>query len=254
MEKPQTLKEYLLGFKIYLPLVGSLLLIFLLFTTVIKGRIQVIGQTKREIGKEREKLAVLVNKQTKLSALNKEDLKRNFILAEQSLPSSRDTASFLAQIERIGMETGVLVDGVQMEGGEIATESGKKTVVSKKTPKNWFKAKVTLKGAVESIKNFLERIFNSRRIVNIVRVQLSAPLTQVATPSAMTATLTVEVFFKPLPKDMGPVEKPLPTITEKEREVFQKISSLPFLSEPLPLPLGPQISATPSARTSPFAP
>lgn len=254
MEKPQTLKEYLLGFRIYLPLVFSLLFIFFLLTTVVKGRVGAIGETRRAIQKKREKLAVLVEKQAKLSTLNREDLKKNFLLAEQAVPSKRNTAGFLAQVERIAMESGVLVDGVQMEGGEIATESGKKEIKIKRKPQNWFKTTVTLRGAVENIGNFLEKIFWSRRIIRITRVHLSAPLNQTGTPSAMTAVLTVEVFFKPLPQSMGPIEEPLPKITKKEEEVAKKVFSLPFLAEPVSLPGVETVSATSSARISPFGP
>lgn len=260
MEKPKTLKDYFLGLKIYLFPSFSLLLVLLLFSFVIKGKILAIFEVRGKIRSQREQLSRLIEKQTALSALDETALKEQFLLANEAVPSERDVAGFLAQVERIALENGLLVEGVTLEGGEIATESAEKIeeVEEKETPlqketEDKFRSQVTIKGEVERIRDFLEKILGSKRVVEVNKVQLSAPLTQVATPSAMTATLTVDVFFKLLPETMGAAEAPLPQITQKEKEVYEQISLFPFLSQPLALP-GVELVATPGARLSPFGP
>jgi len=258
MEKPKTLKEYLESLKIYLFPTLSLLVVLLLFNLVVKGKILEIFKTREEIKTRREKLSRLIEKQTALSAMDETSLKEEFLLSNEALPSKRDVPGFLAQVERLALETGLVVEGVTLEGGEIATESGEREVKEKqpsaqKESEDRFTSKVAVKGGVENIRDFTRLLLASRRIVEIKKVEMKAPFSQIATPSAMTATLTVEVFFKPLPETMGIAEAPLPQITQKERDVYEQVALYSFLSQPLALP-GVELVATPGARLSPFGP
>lgn len=258
MDKPKTFKQYIESLKIYLFPSLALLMILLLFNFVVKGKIFEIFKMRGEIREQREKLSRLIEKQTALAALDETTLKEQFLLANEAIPSKRDVAGFLAQVERIALENGLLVEGVSLEGGEIATESAEKTeekeATAKKKSEDKFESRVTVKGELERIRDFLDKLLRSRRVVEINKVQLSAPFSQTATPSAMTATLTVDVFFKLLPETMGAAEAPLPQITQKEKDIYEQVSLFPFLSQPLALPGGFEVSATPSARTSPFGP
>lgn len=255
MDKPKTFKDYFESLKIYLFPSFSLLVILLLFSFVVKGKILEIFKIRGEIRSQRERLSRLIEKQTALAALDETTLKEEFLLANEAIPSKRDVAGFLAQVERIALESGLLVEGVSLEGGGIATESAEEQETSaRKKGEDMFRSRVAIKGEVERIRDFLSKLLKSRRVVEVNKVQLTAPFSQTATPSAMTAILTVDVFFKLLPETMGAAEAPLPQITQKEKEVYEQISSFPFLSQPLALPGGIEISATPSARTSPFGP
>lgn len=253
MDKPKTFKTYFEGLKIYLFPSFVLLVILFLFNFVVKGKIVEIFGTRREIGEQRERLSRLIEKQAALTALDETSLREEFLLANEAVPSKRDVAGFLTQVERIALETGLLVEGVSLEGGEIATESAEeKEVLSQKKDEDGFQSRVTVKGEVGRIRDFLEKLLKSRRVVEATKVQLSAPFSQIATPSAMTAILTVDVFFKLLPETMGTAEAPLPQITQKEKEVYEQIYSFPFLSQPLVFPGDLELSGTPSARTDPF--
>ncbi|MBA7495518.1 hypothetical protein ES702_06105 [subsurface metagenome] len=255
MEKPRTFKDYLESLKIYLFPFVSFLVILVLFNSIVKIKIVKIFKIRSEIKNQREKLSRLIEKHTALAALDETALKEQFLLANEAIPSKRDVAGLLAQVERIALETGLLIDGVSLKGGGIATQSAEKQEkIPQKKSENKFQSKVTIKGEMERIRDFLEKLLKSRRIIEVTRVQLSAPLTQVATPSAMTTIVTIDVFFKLLPETMGAADSPLPQITQTEKEVYEEIALLPFLSQPLALPQGFEVSATPSARISPFGP
>lgn len=253
MDKPKTFKDYFQSLRIYLFPSFVFLVVLFLFNFVVRGKISEIFKTRGEIGEQRERLSRLVEKQTVLAALDEVALKEEFLLSNEAIPSKRDVAGFLTQVERIALETGLLVEGVSLEGGEIATESAEKEeVLSQKKSEDGFRSQVTIKGEVERIRDFLERLLKSRQVVEVNKVQLSAPFSQTATLSAMTAILTVDVFFKLLPETMGMAETPLPQITQKEKEVYEQIYSFPFLSQPLVFPGDLELSGTPSARTNPF--
>lgn len=255
MEKPKTLKDYLESLKIYLFPSFTFLVTLLLFNFVVKEKVFEIFKVRGEIREQREKLSRLIEKHTALAALDEITLKEQFLHANEALPSDRDVAGFLAQVERTALESGLLIESVSLEGGGIATESAEKQEApSQKKSEDRFRSKVVIKGEVARIIDFLQKLLNSRRVVELSKVQLAAPLTQVATPSAMVATLTIDVFFKLLPKTMGVVEAPLPQITQKEKEVYEQLSLLPFLSQPMALPGEIELEATAGARVSPFGP
>lgn len=258
-QKAKTLKDSLQGFKIYLFPAFTLGVILILFNFLVKGKIEDVFEVQKEIKGQRERLSRLVEKQTALSALDEEALRGQFLLANEALPSKREAAGFLVQIERVALESGLFVKNVSLEGGEIATQSGEKEegASTPKKKKDQFVSQVEIEGKVDQVADFIRKLLESRRIVQVSKVELIAPSSGavIATPSATKATLTIDVFFKILPESMGEVESPLPQLSPRESEVYDTIALYPLLSEPLSWGGGLEMTATTAgARLSPFGP
>lgn len=257
-KKVKTFKDSLRGLKIYLFPAFTLGVILVLFNFLVKGKIEDVFEVQKEIRSQRERLSRLIEKQAALSALDEEALERQFLLANEALPSKREVAGFLAQVERAALESGLLVRGVSLEGGEIATQSGerKKEAPAPKEKKDQFTSRVEVEGEIDQVADFIRKLLESRRIVQVSKVGLTAPSSggAIATPSATEAILTVEVFFKILPESMGTAESPLPQFSSQESEVYDTVSLYPLLSEPLAWGGGLEMAATAGARISPFGP
>lgn len=257
-KKTKTFQDFFEGLKIYLFPVFVLGVILLLFNFLVKGKVEDLLQTRKEIATQRERLSRLIEKQTTLSALDEETLKRQFLFANEALPSKMEAAGFLAQVERAALESGLLIKGVSIEGGGIATQSGEKKDETRPAQKDrdWFTSKVEVEGKIDQVALLIKKLLESRRTVQISKLRLSFASSgaAVATSSATKASLTVDVFFKTLPESMGSTEEPLPQISSRENETYDRLSLYPLLSEPISFGGGLGVAATPGARVSPFGP
>lgn len=257
-KKPTTIRDYFQNLKIYLFPVFTLGVILVLFNSLVKGKTEDIFEVRKEIKDQRERLSRLIEKQAALTALDEEALKGQFLLANQALPSKREVAGFLAQVERAALESGLFIENISLEGGKIATQSGeeKEQTAAAKKKEDQFTSRIEVDGEVEKVAIFIKKLLESRRIVQVSKVELSRPFSRLAgaTPSATKAILTTEVFFKTLPESMGAAEAPLPQISSQESEAYETVSLYPFLSEPLGLGGGLGLAATAGGRVSPFGP
>jgi hypothetical protein len=255
------IKEYLEKMRIYLiPIVVGLVVLVLLLK-IVKPKIKEVFLLRSDIDQARQKLSHLTEKEAALASFDQEVLKEQFLTANEALPSEQDVSGFLAQIERSAQESGILVESVSLTGGALATPSAEKEGEVLKTTtdedsydkgKTEFKSRVVLKGVLANIGSFLDRLTKSRRIVSVEKVYLTVPLSEVATPSAITAQLTLKVYYQPLPTTLGQVDESLPKLSQKNKEVFEEVENFAFLSKPLPLESGLGVEATPSARFGPF--
>jgi Tfp pilus assembly protein PilO len=257
------IKDYLGKMRIYLmPVIVGLVVLSLLLK-IVKPKIKEVFALRNEINEAREVLSRLTEKEAVLASFDQEAMKEQFLTANEALPSEQDVPGFLAQIERLAQESGVLVESVSLTGGKLATPSAEnegevpETTTEKASSdkeKTEFKSKVLLRGVLDGIASFLDKLAKSRRIVDVEKIYLTSPLSEIATPSAMTAQLTLKVYYQPLPPTLGRVDEPLPKLSQKNEEIFEKVGNFTFLSKPLPVPPSFAVEATPSARLSPFEP
>lgn len=255
------IKEYFESLKVCLiPVVVGLVILALLLK-IVKPKINEIFVLRSDINLAREKLSRLTEKEATLTSFDQEVLEKQFLVANEALPSDQDVPGFLAQMERLAQESGVLIENVSLIGGKLATPSAEKESkvlgeTSEKIPSEKgeaeFKGKVILKGVLADIFKFLSKMDGSRRVVNPEKIYLTVPPSDKATPSAVTAQLTLRVYWHPLPATLGKVDEPLPKLSQKDKEVLEKIENLAFLSKPLPISPRFGVEATPSARLSPF--
>lgn len=241
MAEPKTIAEQLRIYRIYLApaLVG--LVVFALLVVVVKPKILDILAVRSEISDLRVKLGNLTQKLATLENLDKKDLKERFLVTNEALPSEQDVAGFLAGMERLAAESGVLVEKVELSPETVASASA-----------SYFHSRAILKGRLENIKDFLAKMSFSRRVLRVKTVSLSASSQEIATPSMVMATLSINVFFEPLPAFLGEADEPLPALSQKDKEIFEEIANFSFVSQPLPVG-ETGFLASPSARLDPFA-
>lgn len=181
----------------------------------------------------------LINKskilETKVSALesfNEEDLSRKVGYALGVYPTDKDFGNVLGLLQQSVSQSGFSIDSISLgrSAGKVANSES-------------FEVKLETKGPKVLFQTLLDNLENSPRLVRINSIDTS--LSQVS--QAVGASLAIEFLYADAPKSFGPIDAPLPEITQKDEEL---ITTLARISATIP-----NASITPSSprgKANPF--
>jgi len=223
-----------------LPLVILCLVVFSgLF--LLKPKINQILDVRRNLSSQKTKLAQLTTKVAALQGLDEVELEERTKVLLGVLPSQKDLPGALVTIKSITSVAGLELRGIQVEPGEISTESAQ-TEPTKKYNLPFLEFKITVGGNRTQFGDFLTKLVLTAPLMQVT----TAEITQ-ADGGAIEADLKLDAFFLPLPSTLGAVEKPLASITPQEEGIYQQLSRIsPVQTE--------TISPIQSGKENPFTP
>lgn len=218
----------------------ALILIVVLTLLVVKPQYQKLKAVRQNLAQEKVKLQKLEDKLEALEAIDEIKLQEKATLSLKALPARKDVFEAMEVIDRLAQETGVIIEKLSVNPGEIEEEEGGTEAKIRKEELLAFK--LELLGTQEQLQKFLESLGEFIPLADTKRVTLGA------SEGVSSSEFSLELYFSPLPKEIGRPEDPLPELSAEEEKILEKIAGLPYyVSEVVLTP-----AFTPSGRTNPF--
>lgn len=208
-----------------------ILIVFVMIPQISK----IIEGTQRE-SEIRAKSQFLATKVEALEGYDEADLgqKVGYLLA--SLPPEKDFVTIIGLLQRITSENGFSIVSLSLgvgTGGQSSQEQS-------------YGVKMEAIGSKSLLNRLLNSIEGSPRLIRINDMEISAG----RAGDFVNASLTIEVLFSPMPKDLGTVDSPLPEISESEQALIQRLARTQTVPAPA---VGPSsVSLTPKGKANPF--
>lgn len=228
-----------------LPALILLAIVFILLKFTFP-KVSEIMEMRRQLKTERQRFGRLTEKAVKLEKNDKGKAKNDFQTTQNALPSEKDIPGVLYAMERLGVETGIVIDELKVSPGLVstpsaipqATPSGEPSKPSGESTKNPIKPKesptqalasltfdLSLHGEILAIRDFLEKIKEINPILQVGEFKLSSD------EKSLSADFKIIFSLQALPTSLGKVDDPLPAFTDKDEVVLEKISQLPVYSQ-----------------------
>ena len=174
---------------------------------------QIIGYLKSQddAKKTQSRLEILEVKAAELSNLPEEELKQKLQFAVTALPTTKDYTSVIGLIQRLSVESGVTLESVNLDTSKSASL----------TDVNSFAVNVEIASSKISLDEFLKRIEDGPVLMKIGRIEVNLA----GSDDSVTASVLIDVFFSPTPKNLGSVETPLPKLSEEEQQLVLELES-----------------------------
>ncbi len=251
----------ILGIKkyLYFPLITVLVVVGLLFLLVIPS-LRKISLLRGEISDETETKKVLIRKEEVLKSLDEAQLLSQVERLERAVPSRKDVYSLLASLNGLAFSNGVSLSRFSLTPGSLATASASSSATSQTQVSeavagrgetaalSLLEAAVEVSGPFDGVKAFLLKLESLVPLMRLISLELTPATeettTSISTHSAfpvvfeVTANLVIDMFYAPLPTQLGVITDPVQEITDSEKNVYERILS--FTS----------FSASPSATVS----
>jgi Tfp pilus assembly protein PilO len=201
---------------------------------------QEIFTHQEELKSTQQDLVDLTSKRTLLETLNQNDLLKNTMLAQSTLPSDKDIALILVSLENLSSSTGLSLDSVSFSPGAIsASQTATKTSPSKGQPPALLVGQViTRKGAqaiLISVKtsgsqtavgDFIQKLASGRRLFDIQSVNINFG----AQDETLTAEFSIFAYFLPNPTQIGLPNTPLAPFSPNDMQLLSRLSSFTDLA------------------------
>lgn len=198
----------------------------------------------KEIEKE---VQALSGKRTFLEALSEDDLRERVVTLLSAVPQEKSVPTIFSAVEGFANQSGVsIVDMSLTNPGSLATGAAtRQSAAEKKIGASTLPFSLTASGTYDQIRAFVGEINKVRRLFDVTSFDLS-----IGGMGTTQVRLSLTAFYQPLPTKVGMVEAPLVGLSQKEEEVFGKVSQYPDVSQFVFGPLTPNLSG---GKRDPFA-
>ncbi len=163
-------------------------------------------------------------------------LEKQLAQAEKLLPSTNGIFFILREIEQAAASSGILlektdVDAKSLSSGQAGTGAPAppdKSASSVKGVSPSVVVKVALTGGYKSFLQFLGFLYNNSRVVSVDDLTLSSSSQD--NSSVVRASITINAFWKPLPKDLGSIDKPVDRLSDAENSRLSAVETVQMAS------------------------
>lgn len=198
--------------------------------------------------KTQEKSKVLEVKAMELNTIDETDLKKKLNLALVALPEEKDYLEIVNVLQTLTAKSGFSITSLQFgQTGELEKSSIGKA----------YGVKLMITGPKVAFDTFLNSIEKSYRAMRVGNLEITS--SKIGS-GAIEASLTINIFYAPLPTNIGSVESPLPRLSDKDETLINnlaKVISIAFAqnsvsaqsSSSLPILTG---SLPPRGKSDPF--
>lgn len=207
----------------FLFFVGAIILAF--FTWIfLWPRIGQVWTAREKLEEEKGRLAKLQEKVRILQGLDETVLTGRVKITIQAVPPEKNFLEVLGILNQKAAENNLIMDNLKVTPGALTFDQ-----------KGKLNVKFSAEGRTEDLQNFLEA---TKKLFPLVTATGSRI---VFTPPGETAKgdLTVEFYYQPLPKTLGPVDAPVEKLNDQEEKFLSKLSEFTAPEEiVIPLPAG----------------
>jgi Tfp pilus assembly protein PilO len=187
---------------------------------------------KEEVDANAAKAQALDAKIATLQGVSIDNLTADLAKAEVALPTEKDIAGFLANINQITANSNTSIQGAQL----IA-----QAAVSKTTTSNAIQFQLIIKGNYPALRTFLTKVETARRVMTLLSININA-----ADNGQLAADLSVDTYYEPAPAVTPGNPDPLPVRTAAQTGILAQLDNRTNLVPPIPTPSS-------SGRVDPFS-
>lgn len=226
------------------PIMGIIASI-LIAVMIILPKVNEIRSLQESNKQLEQRASSLQSKISALASLDKNKLEEQLIASEQLLPSTKNTFSFLSQIEGASVTSGIVLNKVDVAtSGRNSSKSRSKVVKKADSSGSSESIKLSISSDYQSLLQFLTAVnlFSRVSIVDDIKINVSS-----ADGAQLSASFSVEGYWRELPASLGSVESPVQTLTPLEVDILEDVTK-PESS------VAPELPAVPVGRGNLFTP
>lgn len=203
-------------YRSYLFPVLVVILMVVSIITILKPRLNDLLKTRRNLAKQKKELAQLTQKVVILEGYDQNELEARINQILKVLPTEKDGPLIFATVRSLVADYDLELGSLNVEVGEIATESAKPK--SKKELLPSLEIQLDAFGSLDNLYNFLEAIESTTPLMRIETVAISREGTTIE------SKIQLSTYYLVAPKDIGKVDRQITPITSEEEEIYQKLS------------------------------
>jgi|SRR3989344_3291613 len=193
-------------------------------------------------------------KAEKLKGLDQALLEQQLVAAEQLLPSDKSVFTLVSQTEKTAGASGVLLNRVELTPGNLSENAAPDKPVPASPSENEdvssqaskIQLKISISSDYRSLVIFLNNILSLPRAVSVRDLTIAASSSSPQS-SQIKASMLLDAYWKPLPKQLASIESSVEEPTPNEAARLERIRSTGF-STPTSVP------SVPLGRQDIFAP
>lgn len=231
--------------------VSAALLIFCIISVIFAlipalSTVQELYGTMRTVS---EDARVLRQKLNALSNLDEGTLRANLTDVLSAVPAERSFPTVFETVENVADRTGVTVINMSISGGaSLATPSATQvSAADKKLGTRTIPFSVTVNGTISAVEEFIALIPNVRRLLRVRVFSIAFPKDD----RPLTVIIDMDAFYEPLPSTIGSARALLPTLTDADINIINRLTLLPLASQESGVLPPPLIGRT---KDNPFSP
>lgn len=214
---------------ILLPSASGLICLLLLFLVAIPQFLK-LQSNQKGIKEIESKITFYKQKTETLSRIEAETYKSNISAALVALPDDRDIPGIIGNIQSAVGSSGLTLDGLSF-ANSTATNS-----------LNNYLVRTQVSGDINSIKRFISIMQESARVVKLGQLDFAGGV-----GSKLQANIDFITYFQPLPNIITSVDQEVPSLTEKDIALLDKIKGY----APAPATIDTPAVNTPTSGTTP---
>jgi len=222
------------------------------FSGIILMVLVIIPQLKGYLSRQEDakqvknRLEILDVKAKDLENLSEADLQRKLQSAVSALPTTKDYTSVIGLIQRLSAQSGVTLKTVSLDTGRGASSS----------EANSFAVSTEITSSKAGFDQFLKSIEAAPLVMKVASIEISSS----GGADSVTASIVIDVYYSPTPKNLGSVDSPLPKLSQEEEnlalDLVSKVAiipaSSPVTSPGSEIPLQPPANILPRGKANPF--
>lgn len=203
----------------------TVMIIFFLTITVFRNTLSSLIKLQGNNKQLGERLTLLTKKSQLLQSLDEAEISSKVAKLEEVFPSDKPVLSLFASLNQLALEENVAFGGIELAPGRLQKT---KTDRQNQTTSNPAPAVGTSVGGLQEIDIGFTIEGPLEDIADFIRqLEKNSPLTQIETLSlsldGLQASLQVKIFYQAFPESLGLIEKPVPVLSEKEKEILAAI-------------------------------
>lgn len=219
------------------PSVLGIIVCIIVIVLVVWPKFNAVVKLRSENKQLEMRVLALEDKAKLLSSFSHGRLEDQFTISERLLPSDKAVFSMVSQIEKAASVSGVILNKLDLVPGAVSDQGsaplsggtvaptgaqGEITSLGVDTPR--IQVKVSITSDYLSALRFLKTLVSFQRVVAISDLAIGANSTTGG--GSLRATMVVNAFWKPLPKELPAIEAPVADITDVEAKLLESIASI----------------------------
>ncbi len=202
-----------------------IVVVFFLSVTVFRPILRNSLQLRLENKKLREQFESLNKKSQLLQSLDEVEVTKRVAKMEEVFPSEKPILNLIASLSQLAKEKNVTFGGITLNPGTIKISSRVSSKLKKREPSESeakkaglqdFLINFVIEGKIENITAFISGLETTTPLMKIESFTIAL--------EKGSASLNVRVYYQTLPEMLGEIDKPVPLLTEKEKEILDEIT------------------------------
>lgn len=191
-------------------------LIILSMVMILKPKANDLLGLRKGLSKQKEELAQLSQKVAVLEGYDQSELKTRTNQVLKALPAEKDAPLLLATMRSLTNEYNLELESLNIDVGEVSTESAEPTTKEKPLPS--LDLLLSVSGSLNDLYEFLSGVESTSPIIRINQVDITRE------GDSTEAKIQLSSYYLVIPTDIGKASRQIIPITLEEEKIYQQLS------------------------------